>query len=74
MDQNTEAAEALLEDGAVTLKKAEDEFGISRSQLYLQMNAGNLPFFQFGRRRLIPRKGLRQLVAKGSLTEAERGA
>ena len=69
MDQN--AAEALLEDGALTLKKAEDEFGISRSALYLQMNEGNLPYFQFGRRRLIPRKGLRQLVARGSRPEVE---
>ena len=66
MEQNTVESEALLADGALTLQKAEIEFSISRSQLYAQMNAGSLPFFQFGRRRLIPRKGLCQLVARGT--------
>lgn len=62
MDETTKPMAALIEDGTVTLDGAIAEFGISRSQLYDEMKAGNLPYFQFGRRRLVPRKALKMLI------------
>ncbi len=56
--------ESLVEDGAVTVSEAVVWSGVGRTRLYAEMADGNLPFVQKGRRRLIPRKALRQLLAE----------
>lgn len=55
--------ESLLDDGAVTVSDAVAWSGMGRTRLYDAMASGDLPFVQKGRRRLIPRKALRQLLA-----------
>ena len=64
MEQNVNEAAAIFEAGAVTLQGATEEFGIGRSALYDEMNAGRLEFAQRGRRRLIPRKALQRILAE----------
>ena len=57
--------EELLADGSVTVDGAIAEFGIGKSVLYKEMSAGRLRYCMVGTRRIIPRKALRLLVAKG---------
>lgn len=64
MNQNVNETDAIFDAGAVTLQGATEEFGIGRSALYDEMNAGRLVFAQRGRRRLIPRKALRRILTE----------
>ncbi len=65
LPQNLSEAEALVEDGALTIDEAVAWSGVGRTRLYGEMADGNLPFVQKGARRLIPRKALRRLLAEG---------
>ena len=56
--------EGLVSEGAVTVSDAVNWSGVGRTRLYLEMAEGNLPFVQKGKRRLIPRKALRRLLAQ----------
>lgn len=61
----TPDAVALLSDGAIGLIDAVAFTGLSRAELYRQMTAGELPYVIRGRRRLIPRRSLVELLASG---------
>ncbi len=58
-------AEELLRDGALSVAEAETFTGLGKSELYQAMGAGELPYVQRGRRRLIPRRALAQWLAQG---------
>ena len=54
----------LLEDGTLTVIEAAKFTGLPRTNLYGLMEKGQLPYAQIGRRRLIPRRALVQLLAE----------
>ena len=57
--------EDLLRDGCVTLAGLKSEFGIGRSHAYELMSTGALPYTTAGcRRRLVPRRAVRELLAQ----------
>ncbi len=60
----TNAAEEIVEEGAMTVADATAFSGLGRTRLYNAMATGRLAFIQYGRRRLIPRKALRELLAE----------
>ena len=53
----------VFADGAVTVPETTRFSGIGRTQLYDLMATGRLPFTKVGARRLIPRRGLIDLLA-----------
>jgi excisionase family DNA binding protein len=55
----------VFEQGSVTVAGLKAEYGIGRSTAYELMGAGRLPYTQVGRRRLIPRRAVMQLLAAG---------
>lgn len=55
----------MLADGTLTIGDAVRFSGIGRTALYRLMGAGRLPYAQQGRRRLVPRKALVELLAAG---------
>lgn len=57
--------EALLVDGAFSITEACAFLGLSRAQVYREMNAGTLAFVQRGRRRLVPKRAAIRLLAAG---------
>ena len=59
-----EAAEALVEDGLVTVFEAAAFLRLSRSTIYSLMCEGELPFVKLGRSRRIPKNSLVQLAAR----------
>ncbi len=59
------AAQDLLGEGAMTITEAVKWSGIGRTRLYAAMTEGRLLYVKSGKRRLIPRKGLRALLAEG---------
>lgn len=54
----------LFEGGAVDVAGATEEFSVSRSVLYELMQSGRLPYSQIGRKRLIARRALAELLAR----------
>jgi len=58
-------------DGAMRLVDAARFSGISRSELYLRMNRGELPFSCTGRHRLVPRRWLVQWLQRTSESHEE---
>ena len=70
------AAADLLRDGALTVDDAVAFSGIRRTRLYTAMSEGRLAFVQSGKRRLIPRAALQNLLAEGLVvvTSNERAA
>jgi len=56
--------EALVADGAITIEEAVRWSGIGRTRIYSLMAEGRLRYAQVGRRRLIPRAALRQILAE----------
>jgi excisionase family DNA binding protein len=54
----------LMSDGTVTVRGLQIEFGIGRSAAYALMQSGHLPFTTCGRKRLIPRKSVRAMLAE----------
>ena len=63
--KETVDAAAVVEDGALTVVEATGVSGVRRSSLYKLMGSGRLPFVKVGKRRLIPRNALRELLAGG---------
>lgn len=55
----------LLADGAISVPDACEFAGLSRTELYRQMDRGTLPYTKIGRRRLIPRRALVAMLAPG---------
>ena len=64
-------AMALVADGMMTVREAAAFSGICRSDLYCYMERGELPYGKNGRRRLIPRKAVQELMAKILMTSKE---
>ena len=58
------SAVELYAEGALSVRDACAEYGISRSVVYVLMQSGGLPYSQLGRRRCIGRRALAELLAK----------
>jgi excisionase family DNA binding protein len=58
----------LVEDGCLDVPAAAEFSGMGRSWLYEQMQAGTLVYLKCGRRRLIPRRALQELLAASLVT------
>ena len=56
-------------DGAIRVTDAPAFSGLSRSELYELMTAGELPWSKPGRSRLIPRRWLVQYLSRNPVTE-----
>lgn len=54
-------------DGAISIKEAVQFTGISRTTLYKLMENGKLPYGCIGRRRLLHRNALRELLASNTV-------
>jgi excisionase family DNA binding protein len=54
----------LVADGMVTIAEAQEMTRLSRSELYVRMDRGELPFAKLGKRRMIPRKAIIALMAQ----------
>ena len=50
--------------GALTVQAAVREFGIGRTKLFELVKTGHLPVARVGRRTLIPRRGLADLLSR----------
>lgn len=57
----------LVSDGVMDVRAAASLLGISRSKVY-ELMKGTLPFLKLGRRRLIPRRALIELLASHLVT------
>lgn len=73
MTTETAPATDLLSRGTLTIKRAIDEFGLSRSRIYVLMQCGSLPYSQIGSRRLIPRVALERLIAANLIGASRQG-
>lgn len=61
----------ILADGAVTVAGLKTEFGVGRSVAYELMGAGLLPFTQINKRRLIPRRAIKEYLAQHLVSGAK---
>jgi excisionase family DNA binding protein len=55
----------MAEGGLMTVAEAATFSRLSRSDLYARMERGELAYCKLGRRRLIPRKALVEMVERG---------
>jgi excisionase family DNA binding protein len=55
---------AQLEPLSLSIPEAARLIGVSRSQVYVLMDAGELSSIKLGRRRLIPTASVRELLAR----------
>jgi excisionase family DNA binding protein len=58
-------ADELLAEGALEVPEASIFSGLTRTNLYEHMQRGELPFVKIGKRRLIPKRALVELLKKG---------
>jgi hypothetical protein len=61
----SDRARELLAEGAIGIEEAVEFTGLSRAELYRRMTAGQLPYVIQGRRRLLPRRALQDMLAAG---------
>ncbi len=54
----------LVSEGNLTVPEAARLIRLSRSQLYALMSKGELPFIKIGKRRLVPRRALLDLMER----------
>ncbi len=54
----------LLQDGAMQISQAVEWSGLGRTKLYEAMAGGRLRYVKHGKRRLIPKKALRDYLAE----------
>src|SRR5262249_12610434 len=59
--------EDIFADGALGVPAASEFTGMSRSDLYDRMGRNELPFTKIGRRRLIPRRALVELLRRNAV-------
>jgi excisionase family DNA binding protein len=55
---------SAVSDGNLSIQEATEFSRLSRAELYRLMTAGELTFLKHGKRRLIPRRSLVELLAK----------
>jgi excisionase family DNA binding protein len=55
----------LVEGGVMTVEEAAEFTRLSRSELYCRMERGELSYCKVGRRRLIPRAALVEMLRQG---------
>jgi excisionase family DNA binding protein len=65
---------AVVEGGLLTVAEAQEFSRLSRSDLYARMERGELSYVKLGRRRLIPRRALLEMVKKGLVVRREVGS
>lgn len=56
---------AVVAEGVMSVAEAVAFSRLSKAELYKAMAAGRLTFVKYGRRRLVPRKALVDLLAAG---------
>lgn len=64
MATDDDAVSRVVSDGMMSVRDAALFASISRSELYLLMDRGELSYAKIGRRRLIPRRALIELFAR----------
>jgi excisionase family DNA binding protein len=64
LTKGLEASISLMAEGLERVGPAAKFLGISRSQLYLMMESGELPFVKLGKCRCVPRLALKELAAR----------
>jgi hypothetical protein len=67
----TDDATDLVADGVLSVAESMQFTKLSRAELYNLMGAGRLTFVKHGKRRLIPKRALVQLLAYGLVTTPE---
>lgn len=65
MASPTPSRRELLADGAVSIQRACELSGLSRSTICRRIASGELASTRVGRRRLVPRRALDELLARG---------
>ena len=65
MESSSATATELLADGAMGVPEAAKFCGLSRAEIYRRMAARELPSVKHGRRRLVPKVALVEMLAKG---------
>jgi len=63
------SATDLISDGTLTITEAQRFSGLGRTFLYSLMERGELRFAKVGKRRLIPKKALLELLRTGLVGE-----
>ena len=53
----------LVSEGLMTVRKAAEFLGLSRSTVYALMESGELPFAKIGKARRIPRRAVAEFAA-----------
>lgn len=69
VEVGAKAAVAVVADGMFTVKEAVEFTKLSRSELYALMGRGELQFLKHGKRRLVPKRAIVELLA-GKLSGA----
>jgi len=55
----------------ITVEEAAEKLGISRALAYEMVHQGKIPVLRFGRRMVVPKKVLEQLLEKPEILTAE---
>jgi excisionase family DNA binding protein len=55
----------MVKDGVHTIAEAAEVIKLSRTTIYALMESGELPYTKIGKRRLIPRRALSELMERG---------
>jgi hypothetical protein len=61
----------LVEDGLMAIPEAQDFSRLSRSDLYNRMERGDLTYCKLGKRRMIPRRALIEMVRRALVLREE---
>ena len=61
----------LVQDGLMAVAEAAKFVGLSRSELYVRMERGELAYCRLGRRRLIPRRALLNLAQQNLVVRSQ---
>src|SRR5262249_48066265 len=67
----TAVVQTILADGLLTVTQSARLLNISKSKLYLMMDAGEIPYTKLGKSRRIPRKALASYVQRSMVGLSE---
>lgn len=65
LDPQSAEARRLLAEGVVSVKEAQEFSRLSHQEIYNRMNDGSLKYVRHGKRRLIPRVALIEMLSRG---------